>query len=183
VPVDVRFLTAVAAVAVVAVVPGCGGKSSTTTSASAVESWASGVCTAFATWKSAVNGAVSSVRSHPTKDTMQQGLTTAQTATSTLTKTLKDLGMPSTASGQAARSTLNTLEDQLQHGVSQIKDAAAGVKTSGDVISAMATASGTITTMRAQLDAARSTLASLPAGELHDAFATVPACEPFRSKK
>ena len=73
------------------------------TSASATETWASGVCSSITTWQGAVKSAAASVKSDPTKSGLQTAAGDAKSATQTLASDLKGLGKPDTPAGQQAK--------------------------------------------------------------------------------
>ena len=112
---------------------GCGssgGGSATTTSstsASATDTWASGVCSSIATWQAAIKSAAGSVKSDPTKNGLQTAAGDAKAATETLTSDLKGQGKPDTQSGQQAKDSLDQLSTTLQQNMTTIESTVEGI--------------------------------------------------------
>ena len=103
---------------------GSGGGEAAGTTPTESQSFANLVCNSLLTWKQDVTKAANSVKASPSKDTITLAATKARDATSTLVNELKSLDVPSTESSDQAKSTLATLEDQLDQGASKIKDTA-----------------------------------------------------------
>jgi ElaB/YqjD/DUF883 family membrane-anchored ribosome-binding protein len=173
----------VLALVLAAVACGGGGESSTTTTteeSSAVQ-WAGGVCSAFTTWKNSVKSIESSVASQPSKSQIQKAGQDFQSATKTLTESLKQLGKPDTAQGQAAKKNLDTLESTLQSNMNKIQDTL-NQSSSGaaSTLSQISTLSATLATMANNLKLAGGNLKSFaPSGELQQAFHQATACQPY----
>ena len=96
------------------------------TSASATETWASGVCSSITTWQAAIKSAAGSVKSDPTKNGLQTAAGDAKSATETLASDLKGLGKPDTPAGQQAQDSLDQLSTSLQQDVTTIENAVKG---------------------------------------------------------
>jgi uncharacterized protein YoxC len=160
---------------------GCGSSgdsSTTTTAASATETWASGVCSSITTWQSAVTSAVSSVKGDPTKAGLQTAADDAKSATQTLASDLKGLGKPDTQDGQKAKDSLDQLSTNLQTDVDTIQSAVEGVSGVSGVLTAVSTVTGTLATMGTQVKTTFTDLQGLDAkGELKDAFASASSCD------
>ncbi len=164
---------------------GCGssgGGSTTTsssTSASATDTWASGVCSSITTWQAAIKSAAGSVKSDPTKNGLQTAAGGAKSATETLTSDLKGLGKPDTASGQQAKNSLDQLSTSLQQDVTAIENAVKGASGVSGVLTAVPTVTATLATMETQV---KTTFKGLEAnGELKTAFANSSACNSLTS--
>src|SRR5436190_10405888 len=102
-------MAAVLVLAVTACGGGKGGDSTTTTGASTTVQWASGVCTAFTTWKTSVKSSLKDIEPsvHPSSSDVQNAGSEIRDATETLQQSLKDLGKPNTTSGAAAKQNLD----------------------------------------------------------------------------
>src|SRR6478736_1260908 len=138
-----RVLVA-AAVAVLALsAAACGGGKKTTTGASATETWAGGVCSAFTAWKSSLEDVKSSLKggglSGLSGAKLQQAERQVEDATNTLTKSLKKLGPPDTTGGAAAKSAVSTLDTSLSTSMSAIKAAVPRNPSLSDVVTALPT--------------------------------------------
>lgn len=182
-----RILAVVAGALVVVALTACGSSdkssssSSTTASPTQSEQWASDTCTALGAWRTDVKSTLTEAKANPTRDGISQALGEVRTATQDLARTIADFSPPSTSASDQARSTLTTLKTQLHDGVTKIEQTIGGVSGASGSVEAVSTVSGTLVTMRDQMKTAAGKLRSLPAGELHDAIATVPACEKLRA--
>ncbi len=158
---------------------GCGGSSSSDTSATT--EWAGNVCTAITTWTDSLTSSVNSLRGgNLSKDSLQGVADDAKSSTETLIDDLKGLGKPDTESGQQAQDTLNQLADELQADVDAI-DAALN-DSSASTLSTISKLTGTLQTMGNQLSTAFSDLEQLDAqGELEDAFKQADSCDQLTS--
>jgi hypothetical protein len=164
----------VGALAVVALAGcGSGGDTTTTSGASATETWAEGVCAATKVYKTSIETAASSVKSGGlSKSALQTAAENVRTSTDTYLATLKELGKPETASGAAAKKTVDGLSTSLQQDAQKIADAS-----SGSVLEAVSVVSTALVTARDQVTAAVDELEKVDAkGELKDAFAQAPSC-------
>ena len=158
---------------------GCGssGGGSTTTGASATETWASGVCSSITTWQAAITSAADSVKSDPTKTGLQTAADDAKSATQTLASDLKGLGKPDTPAGQQAKDSLDKLSTNLQQDVATIESAVKGASGVSGALTAASTVTGTLTTMQTQIKTTFTDLQGLDAkGELKSAFTNSSAC-------
>jgi hypothetical protein len=154
-----------------------GGEAAGTTTPTESQSFAHLVCSSLVTWKQDVTKATNSIKESPSKETITVAITQVRDSTSTLVNELKSLDVPSTESSKEAKSTLATLEDQLNQGASKLKETAGkmtGLTGSVEAVSIMST---TLVTMRDQVKAAGNQLRTLPKGELKDAFADSQTCQ------
>ena len=175
----------VAAIAVLALsASACGGGKSS--DASATETWASGVCSAFTTWKSSLNEVKTSLKAGGLQSLssakLQQAENQVEDATSTLTKSLKKLGPPSTTSGAAAKNSVRSLENTLSTSMSAVKSAVPRNPSLSDVVSAIPTITTEFTKMA---DALSTTVGDLknadPGSEIEQAFKQAPSCSAYVS--
>jgi len=171
------LIGACAALLAVLAVAGCGGSSGTT----ATDTWASGVCTAITTWQNQLKSIETSVKSgNVTKDSINNAVSQAQSATEQLGKSLKKLGKPDTQAGQQAKTDVQNLSDDLSKGVKTIQDAVSNASGAAGVLSAVSTAAGTLSTMVTQVTTTMTDLQQLDAtGELEKAFKNSAACKPL----
>ena len=175
-----RILPRAAGVAaLLLLVAACGSsskKSSDTTTVTPSESsfaFAGGVCSALGTWRSVVNDAIASVKASPSKSTATAAVDEVKTGA--LAASVRALPLPQTTGSQEAKKALQTLNAQIQNDLAVIKRTAENV-TVGNFQQAAADISTTTKTMTQQLGDARSSLQSLPDGELSHAFKTAPEC-------
>ena len=178
----VSHLAALVATAVIVVTAAAcggsgGGEAAGTTTPTESQSFANLVCSSLVTWKQDVTKAANSVKESPSKETISVALTQTQKSTATLVNELKSLDVPSTESSKEAKSTLTTLEDQLNQGASKIKETAGSMSGLQGSVEAVSTMSTTLVTMRDQVKAAGNQLRTLPKGELKDAFANSQTCQ------
>ena len=141
------------------------------------EAWASGVCSSFTTWKTSLESIKTDVTTQPSESQIRQAGRDFDTATKTLTHSLKQLGTPDTAQGQGAKQSLDTLVTTLDNGMSKIDDA---LSSSDGVLSQISTISATLATMANDLKLAGANLDQLaPSGELQQAFHQAAACRQY----
>lgn len=167
-------------------VAACGGGGSNTTTSTAAggtsaEQWANGVCSSFTTWKKSLLSIQASVTSQPSKSGLQKAAHEVESATETLAQSLKHLGKPDTAQGQAAKKNLDALATTLQTGMNQLKttlnNAPSGAAGTLSQISALTT---TLTSMANKLKLAGNNLKNFtPDGELKQAFQQASACKRY----
>ncbi len=167
---------------------GCGssgGGSTTTsssTSASATDTWASGVCSSITTWQAAIKSAAGSVKSDPTKNGLQTAAGDAKAATETLATDLKGQGKPDTQGGQQAKDSLDQLSTTLQQGMTTIENTVKGISGLKGALTAVPAVTGTLATMEKQIKTTFTSLQGLGAnGELKSAFASSSACNSLTS--
>ncbi len=176
-----------AAIAVLALsAAACGGGKKTSTGASATETWAGGVCSAFTTWKSSLKEVESSLKSGGVNNLssakLQQAENQVQDATNTLVKSLKKLGPPSTTSGKAAKSSVTSLEDSLSTGMNTIKSSLPRNPSLTDLMSALPTITTQLSTMASALSTTVSDLKNAdPGSEIEQAFKQAPSCSAYVS--
>ena len=181
-----RLLGGVAVVVLVLAAAACGGGGSNTTTSTAAggmsaEQWANGVCSSFSTWKTSLQSIGTSVASQPSKSQLRQAERQVESATETLAQSLKQLGTPDTAQGEAAKTNLDALATTLQTGMNQLKttlnNAPSGAAGTVAQISALTT---TLTTMANKLKIAGGNLKSFaPSGELQQGFQQASACQKY----
>jgi hypothetical protein len=181
-----RLLGGVAVVLLVLSAAACGGGGSNTTTSTAAggisaEQWASGVCSSFTTWKKSLQSIGTSVTSQPSNSALRQAERQVESATETLAQSLKQLGPPDTAQGEAAKKNLDALATTLQTGMNQLKttlnNAPSGAAGAMAQISALTT---TLTTMANKLKIAGGNLKNFaPSGELQQGFHQASACQKY----
>jgi exonuclease VII large subunit len=176
-------LVSYAAVAVLVLsAAACGGGSKTTTSTatggtSPVE-WANGVCSSVTTWKQSLESIKDDVTSQPTPSQLRRAGRQVDRATETLARSLKQLGTPETAQGEAAKKSLDTLATNLQNGMNKLEQTlnsnSSGVAGTLAQISAI---TATLSSMAHDLELAGGNLKALaPGDELEQAFHQAGAC-------
>jgi hypothetical protein len=179
-----RLLGGAAVVALVLSAAACGGgggKTTTSTAAGGTSAaqWATGVCSSVTTWKKSLQSIQTNVASQPSKTALQNAGKQIETATETLAHSLKQLGKPDTAQGEAAKKNLDTLATTLQLGMTQIKNAL-NKPSSGGTMAQIATISTTLSAMANNLKMAGSSLKNFaPSNELKQAFEQSSACKPY----
>ena len=174
-----------AAVAVLALsVAACGsGGSNTTTAAgsTSAEQWATGVCSSVTTWKRSLQSIQSSVTSQPSKSQLQRAAREVESATETLARSLRQLGKPDTAQGEAAKQNLGALANTLQSGMTQLKTTLSKAPSgAAGTLSQISTLTATLTSLSYKLKLAGTNLQNFaPDGELKQAFHQSSACQPY----
>lgn len=159
---------------------GGGGPSATTTEGrTSSEAWANGVCSSFATWKKSLESIKNDVTSQPSKPQIRQAGRQIESATRTLVRSLKQLGTPDTAQGEAARKDLDTVVNTVDSGMNKL-DQALKSSSSAGLLSQLSTIGATLASMASSLQLAGGNLKQLaPDGELRQAFQQASACQPF----
>jgi DNA repair exonuclease SbcCD ATPase subunit len=184
-----RLLVAAATAVLVLSVAACGGGgggggSPTTTTAAggtSAEQWANGVCSSFTTWKKSLQSIQTEVTSQPSKSQLRQAEREIESATQTLARSLKKLGKPETAQGEAAKQHLDQLANALQQGMSQLQDTlTSGSSGTAEVLAQISAIATTLTNMANKLKIAGGNLQQFaPSGELRQAFHEADACKAY----
>ena len=167
-------------------VAGCGSsdESAATTTTSATEAWADGLCGAVGTWYAAIAADAQSLKSDPTRSGVQNAATQAKDATSTLTDELGNLGKPDLAASEQAKSIVDTLSSQLSTATDQMQTATENLSGATAVLGAVSTVSGTLAQMSTALSKAWNDLKSLQGegkSELESAFKSSSSCSDLQS--
>lgn len=181
-----RLLGGVAIAAVVLAAAACGGGGSDTTTSTAAggtsaAQWATGVCSSITTWTKSLQAIQTSVTSQPSKSQLQDAAQQAESATETLAQSLKQLGKPDTAQGQAAKKNLDSLATSLQDGVSQLKTTLNNAPSgAAGTLSQISTLTASLSQMATKLKVAGGNLEDFaPSGELKQAFEQASACQKY----
>ncbi len=150
--------------------------------------WADSVCTDISTWQSSITS-LADVSGGLTKDSLQQELDDAKSATDTLVSELKDLGKPDLAAGDQLQQQLDSSADQLQASYESLQSQAQDAL-SADTPAAFLQALGKLAPQFGQLlDEIQTTVKNLrnsnAAGsaktELQQAFDDSASCQSLRS--
>jgi hypothetical protein len=178
-------MAAILVLAVTACGGGKGGESTATAGASATVQWASGVCTAFTTWKTSVKSSLEDVKlsAHPSSSDVQHAGNEVRDATETLQQSLKDLGKPDTKSGAAAKQNLDTLRTVMSNDMDKIDESLKPKPpTAAAALQQISTVSATLAAMVQNITLAVGNLKKFePNGELEQAFHEAPSCAPYFS--
>lgn len=165
-------------------VAGCGGSSSSSATTSTTQAWAQSVCSSFADWKASLQQAKSLLAdpSSVSKHTITDAAETVRSANKQLVDSLSALERPQTPARGAAADTLETLRGQLQSDLQTVQKAldASG---STQLLTTVSTVTGTLATMRTQLQTAVDDIRRHDLeGEVSAAFQQAPACAPFTGR-
>lgn len=157
------------------------GSTTTTDDVAARADWANSVCGALATWKSDLAAVGASLASEDLSQSALQGAANdLETASTTLTTSLKAVGAPPTPDGEQAKQAVDQLSDDLNSGVEQIKSDTANVSDAAGFAKAAAAVVATARTMGDQIAATVSQLRSLDAnGDWEKAFSQTASCGPL----
>ena len=158
---------------------GCGSSDDSSSDATPTEEWADSLCSAVATWTTAISGVGDSLgESGLSEDAIRSAADEAKSATETLIDDLGDLGRPDTEAGQEAKDSVDQLTEQLEQEVDKIESAADDVLGVSGVLTAISTVTATLASMGSQLSSTFSELEQLDAvGELEDAFRESDSCQ------
>jgi hypothetical protein len=176
-------LLSCAAVAVlVLLTAACGGGGERTTTAAGGTSpaeWANGVCSSVTTWKQSLESIKDTVASQPSPSQLRRAGRKVERATETLARSLKELGTPETAQGEAAKKSLDTLATSLQNGMNKLEQTL-GSSPSGvaGTLAQISALTATLSSMAHALELAGGNLKDLaPGDELEQAFHQASACK------
>jgi hypothetical protein len=181
------MLAVMAASAAVALVlaSGCGSNKTTTgSSASSMEVWANGICSALTTWTSSLASIGSSVKSGGqgvSNATLRQSAGKVETANETLLNDLRALGKPPTAEGSQAKAEVSQLSTELTNETGKVKSATENVSGAGSVSSAVSVVSSTLVSMEQAVSSTVTQLQSLRQGSFKQAFSQASACKSLTS--
>ena len=182
-----RLLGGAAVAALVLAAAACGGGGNATTTAttaaegSSTVQWADGVCSAFTTWKTSLQSI--NLKAHPSESTLKDAGDQVEEATQTLTKSLKSLGPPKTASGHAAKAGIDSLATVLSTDMDKIQETLkTKPPTAAAALSQISTVTATLATMVHNLSLALGHVKQFdPSGELEKAFHQAKSCRQFIS--
>ena len=169
---------AVALLAVVFVAAcGGGGGSTTTTDQQAAQDWANGLCTATNTYVKSLTSLGDTLKGgNITKDSLNQALDSAKSATQTFGDDVKSLGSPPVADSKT-KQILDDLRNELSKDADTIKSAMSNVSGVNGVLGAVSTITGTLAKVGTQISTAYSDVKqSDPKGTVQTAFENAPAC-------
>jgi len=177
---------AILSTAVALVAAGCGGSSnsgtiSTAAGATSTVQWASGVCTAFSTWKQSLATITAGLKTNHTSTDLTNASVNVKNAAKGLESTLKTLGKPGTAAAQQAKTELNTLETSLSQTKASVQ------KTLQTKPSNTTEALADVSTVTAELSKVAQDFSNFvasvekadPKSELSEAFKQAPSCAPY----
>jgi hypothetical protein len=178
-----RILGGVAAAVLVLSLAACGSGGNTTTAAGGVstEQWANGVCSSFTTWKTSLENAKNGVTSQPSPSQLRKAGRQIERATETLGQSLRKLGTPDTAQGEAAKKNLDTLATSMENGLNKLKQtlnsSPSGV---AGTLSQISTITATLSGMASDVKLAGSNLKNVaPGADLEQAFHQAGACQAY----
>src|SRR5262245_37152872 len=157
----------------------CGGSggSTTTTEAEAVQAWANDLCTATNTYITSLTSLGDTLKGgNLTKDSLDQALDKAKSATQTFGDDVKGLGSPP-VSDSKTKNALDDLRDELSKDADTIKNAMSNVSGVSEVLGAVSTITGTLATVGTQISTTYNDIKQAdPKGTVQTAFQNAPAC-------
>ncbi len=159
--------------------------SETTESASSVEDWVDGVCTAVATWRVDITTATATLEDpkNVSVNSFNEAATGVADATGALADEVAGLGPPDIEAGEELQEELTSLSDNVASEVDTLNGATGDeTSTADDMIAQAATITGSISTISGEIEATLNNLAALDTGsELQDAIATTESCQELDS--
>jgi hypothetical protein len=175
-----RLYLAIVSVALAGVafaVTGCGSSSNTTTSpasASELETWAGGVCTAVTKYQASLAATRATLRAEDlSRPALQVAVENASTATRGFTDALDDLGPPPAPQADEAKKTMQ----QLQSDLSEQADKVRSLSGTNDLKAAASTITTALTSASDDAKQAVDELRQLdPKGNLGQAFDSAGSC-------
>ena len=175
---------AIAALALVA----CGGSSgdnasppSTTTGAttsgdeSSLKGWAQGLCTSVAEWQATTKSTGAKMAN--SKDDFAQGEQAVTSADDILVSGLHGLGTPPAPASTDAKDAIDGLVTKLESTGGEIEQAASGVSTQSEIVTASAHVKALVSEMNSDVSKTVTELKSLPDSEGWKAAFDVPSCK------
>jgi hypothetical protein len=156
---------------------GGGGGSTTTTEAEAMQTWANDLCTATNTYITSLTSLGDTLKGgNLTKDSLDQALDKAKSATQTFGDDVKDLGSPP-VSDSKTKSALDDLRNDLSKDADTIKNALSNVSSVSEVLGAVSTITGTLATVGTQISTTYNDIKQAdPKGTAQTAFQNATAC-------
>jgi len=174
----VSLAVIVTLVLVVPFVSGCGGKSaSSTTTTSATEQWANGLCAATNTYLASLKSMTTTLKGGDvSKSSLDAVASDAKTSTQAFADSVKALGEPPVSDSQS-KQIFQTLQSELQKDADAIKNATSDVSGLTGVLNAVSVVAATLATAGTQITNAYSQVSQLDAkDEVQQAFKDAPAC-------
>ena len=156
---------------------GCGGGDSSDKKAN--EAYANGVCTAIATWTTAVKSLATVPSGGITEASINAKLTQFEGATKTMIKQIKAVPAPNTSDGQTAKKQLDQLTSDVETTSAAVKSAASGLPANASVAQIGLALAGLVPQFQTLKDSAQSAVTALKdaGGSLADAFKSENACK------
>ncbi|HSC73242.1 MAG TPA: hypothetical protein VLB89_03675 [Gaiellaceae bacterium] len=172
-------------VAALAGAAGCGSSSSTSTTtsenaSSARTDWANSLCGALVTWRSDVKSVGTQLKNGDirSKSAIAGAADQLENSTKTLVDSLKSLGTPPTPGAEQAKADIDQLSQQLSNGADELKTEASGVSDAQGVLTAVSSASTTVSAMAKDVSATLTKLKSVDAqGAWKQAFSQASQCK------
>ncbi len=177
-----RWILAIVVLALAGVAAGCGGDSES--DADPTAAWADGFCSAVTDWTDELQTITSqfSDASNLSEDGLESAAGDLRDATDTLVADLQDLGAPDTDSGQAVKSSLDSLSTTLETETSAIEDTAQGVSGIAGLPSAITKISTSLASLGTAFSETLQTIDKSDAsGELQTALEDSPECADISS--
>lgn len=132
------------------------------------------------TWRSAVKSVGAQLKNGQirSKAELTNAADQIETATKTLTDSLKGLGKPPSPGADQAKGDVDRLRQQLNKGVDQLKTEAASVSGAQGALSAISSAGATVSAMASEVSATITQLKSIDAqGAWKQAFSQASSCK------
>ena len=153
-------------------------------------SWASSVCTSLADWQSSITALADVSGGELTKESLQEKLDTAQTATAQLVTELKDLGPPDLEAGDALKQQLDDAADGLESSYESLKSGAQDALDADSPAASPWRNAALAPEFQKLLDQVRTTVTDLQnanvaedaKAELQQAFADAESCQALESE-
>jgi len=177
------WIVAIVVLALAGIAAGCGGDDDES-DADPTAAWASGFCSAVTDWTNELQTITSqfSDPSNLSQDGLESAAGDLRDATDTLVSDLKDLGAPDTDSGEAVKSSLDSLSTTLETETAEIEETAQGVSSITQLPGAISTISASLASLGTAFS---QTLQSIDnadvGGELQTALEDSPECADISS--
>jgi hypothetical protein len=173
-------LTIAAMAGIVFAVTGCGssGDNATTSTASDLETWAGGVCTAVIKYQASLAATRATLRAENlSRPALQVAVENASEATREFTDALDDLGPPPAPQADEAKKVMQELQSNLSKQDDKVVSLGAGTSGANDVKAAASTITDALTSSSDDAAQAVDELRKIdPKGNLGQAFDSAGSC-------
>ena len=152
--------------------------------------WADSVCTSLSDWRSSITALADVSGGELTKESLEEKLDTAQTATEQLVTELKDLGPPDLEAGDELKQQLDTAADGLESSYESLKSGAQDALDADSPAAFLQGLAALAPEFQKLLDQVRTTVTDLQnanvaedaKAELQQAFADAESCQALESE-
>ena len=165
-------------------VSGCGGSNSTSTE----ETWAAGVCSSIATWRTqvetiATDATQAITKPGATRKDIENAIDDGVTASTTLVDDLRALKPPATPEGAQAKVQVDAFVEDVRASIDELQRTIAGLPEGASLAQVIAKLSGLASNLQGTIESGRNLITSLPelGSDLKDGFENAAPCKELRA--